>query len=417
MREAKVELFAFGGRMRAARRRSVPRRHLRWSLLGIVLSGGMAMYGYADPIEGNEPRERIDAKESMGMSDLPDAPAMGVAAGEFVGQVDGLSSRQQAAFAEGAVASGSISGTVLDIREAIVPGAKVALTVASRAGEPAIVRERVVLSGSDGRFSFADVTAGSYRIVISADGLETFVSDEIVLRVAEKYELPEIALPIGSATANVQVTVTEDQLAEEQVQAAVQQRVLGVFPNFYTSFIWNAAPLKPRHKFQLAIRSTTDPISFLTTGVIAGVDQARDRFPGYGQGMQGYAKRYGAAYGDSFIGRMIGGAILPSLFHQDPRYFYKGSGSISSRLGHALASAVICRGDNGKWQPNYSHVLGNFAAGEISNLYRPEEDRGVGLAINNALIHTGGNAVANVMREFVLRGFTTKVPSYAIGKQ
>jgi hypothetical protein len=175
--------------------------------------------------------------------------------------------------------------------------------------------------------------------------------------------------------------------------------------------------MKPKHKFQLTIRSTTNPIAFLTAGIIAGEEQARDRFPGYGQGMEGYAKRYGAAYGDNVVGRMIGGAILPSLFHQDPRYFYKGSGSISSRLGHALASAVICRGDNGKWQPNYSHVLGNFAAGGISNLYRPDGDRGVGLAINNALIHTGGNAVANVVREFVLRGFTTKVPDYAKGKQ
>ncbi len=91
---------------------------------------------------------------------------------------------------------------------------------------------------------------------------------------------------------------------------------------------------------------------------------------------------------------MLGSAVFPSLLHQDPRYFYQGTGSVTSRIWHALSSAIICRGDNGRRQFNYSHVLGNFAAGGISNLYRPEEDRGVGLTVENALLHTATNAAA-----------------------
>lgn len=118
-----------------------------------------------------------------------------------------------------------------------------------------------------------------------------------------------------------------------------------------------------------------------------------------------------------FIGRMLGAAVFTSLFHQDPRYFYQGSGSIRSRAWHALSAAIICRGDNGHSQFNYSHILGNLAAGGISNFYRPAPNRGFSLAINNALLHTAANASGNLVREFGLRRITTKVPSYAKGKQ
>ena len=311
--------------------------------------------------------------------------------------------------APSAVGTATISGIVLDIREALVPGAHVTLT--DKAG----TEERSTTSANDGSFLFSDVPAGNYEIRIAAAGLLTFISDIIPIRNEERYQLPHIALPVV-AEFDVEVTVTEDQLAEEQVHLAIKQRTLGVIPNFYTSFIWNAAPLKARHKFHLATRSVIDPMTFVTTLAIAGEEQYRNKYPDYGDGAEGFAKRFGAAYGDVVIGRMIGGAILPSLFRQDPRYFYQGTGSITSRAWHAVSSAVICRGDNGRLQPNYSHVLGNFAAGGISNLYRPDDDRGVGLAINNALLHTAANAASNLLREFVLRGITTNVPGYAKGK-
>jgi hypothetical protein len=153
-----------------------------------------------------------------------------------------------------------------------------------------------------------------------------------------------------------------------------------------------------------------DPVAFVAAGGLAAVEQYHNTFPGYGSGATGYAKRYGAAYADGAIDRFLGSALLPTLFHQDPRYFYKGNGSVSSRALYAVKSTVITRGDNGQLQPNYSHVLGNFAAAGISNLYRSPQDRTASLTFRNGLIITATNAVTNLVREFVLRKFTGNVP-------
>jgi hypothetical protein len=277
--------------------------------------------------------------------------------------------------------------------------------------------ERVETADDTGFFSFKNLPAGTYRIRITATDLEPYESYEITLHPRENRQLPIIALPIATSTENIQVTVTEEQIAAGQISAQIQQRVFGIFPNFYTSFLWDAAPLKPKQKFRLALRSALDPVTFFTPTTLAGIQQARDTYPDYGQGAAGYAKRYAANYGDLFIGRMLGSAVFPSLFHQDPRYFYQGTGSITSRTWHALSFAFICRGDNGRRQFNYSHILGNFAAGSISNLYRPEENRGVGLTVENALLHTATNALGNLAREFALKNITHKIPAYAKGKQ
>ena len=106
---------------------------------------------------------------------------------------------------------------------------------------------------------------------------------------------------------------------------------------------------------------------------LAGIEQAQNHFSGYGQGAEGYGKRFGAGYADTVAGTFIGGAILPSLLKQDPRYFYKGTGSKPSRFRMRIANALICKGDNGRWQTNYSNILGSLAAGGISNLYYPSK--------------------------------------------
>ena len=152
-----------------------------------------------------------------------------------------------------------------------------------------------------------------------------------------------------------------------------------------------------------------DPVSFLVIGGVAGVQQSQNNFPGYGQGAQGYAKRYAASYGDLLSGTLIGSAILPSLLKQDPRYFYKGTGSKRSRILYALANAVICKGDNGHWQTNYSGILGSLAAGGLSNLYYPAEDRnGARLTFENAAIGIGTSGALNLVEEFVVKKFTPK---------
>jgi hypothetical protein len=252
-------------------------------------------------------------------------------------------------------------------------------------------------------------------LTIDSAGLHGFSSDAFELTSGETKDFPPTALRIASTSTEVQVFASSHQVAQAQVQLAEKQRVLGIVPNFYSSYIWNAAPLTPRLKFDLAFRSVTDPVAFLLAGGVAGVEQSHNTFPGYGSGPEGYAKRYGAAYADNVIGRMLGSAVLPSLFHQDPRYFYKGTGSIKSRALYAIGATFIARGDNGHLQPNYSHILGNFAAAGISNLYRTQGDRTTTLTLRNGFIITGTNAVGNVVREFLLKGLT-KVPAFAQGQ-
>ena len=153
------------------------------------------------------------------------------------------------------------------------------------------------------------------------------------------------------------------EIAQEQLNIEEKQRVLGVFPNYYVSYDPDPEPLSTRQKFQLAWKTSIDPVTWILSGGFAGVEQASNTFPGYGQGAQGYGKRFGANYADGLSDTLIGGAIFPSLFKQDPRYFYKGTGSIRSRALYAIANSVICKGDNGRWQPNYSAILGGLAAG------------------------------------------------------
>jgi hypothetical protein len=207
--------------------------------------------------------------------------------------------------------------------------------------------------------------------------------------------------------------MTPVEIAEAEIKDEEKQRVLGVIPNFYVTYNPSAAPLRPKQKFELAWKLTIDPVNFGVTAAIAGIEQATNDFEGYGQGAQGYGKRLGAAYADSVTGTFIGQAILPSVFKQDPRYFYKGTGTRRARVFYAIANSVICKGDNGHWQPNYSAVLGNLAAGGISNLYYPENDRDVVLTFENTLISIGATAANNLLQEFVVRKLTRNAPKYA----
>jgi hypothetical protein len=180
-----------------------------------------------------------------------------------------------------------------------------------------------------------------------------------------------------------------------------------VIPNFYVVYDHDAAPLTTKLKFQLALRTFFDPVTLVGIGVLAGLNQAGDT-PDYGQGMQGYGKRYGSAAADGFTDIMIGGAILPSLLHQDPRYFYQGTGTNKSRLLHALSSPFVCKGDNGQWQPNYSSLGGDLASAGLSNLYYPASNRGVSQTFENFIVGTGERMLGTVIQEFVIRKLTTK---------
>lgn len=293
---------------------------------------------------------------------------------------------------------GSIYGSVKDTNGGLVVGAGVTLAVEGKKSQ------NTLLTDSAGSFSFTGLEPGNYRVTIASKGFATWVGPEIVLPPGAKYQLPEVALHIATVNTDVEVVFSRHDLAEEEVKAQEKQRVLGVFPNFYTSYVWNAVPLTSRQKYRLALRTSIDPIAFVAAGVTAGIEQWQNYFSGYGQGSVGYAKRFGASYADGFISTVIGAAVLPSLFHQDPRYFYKGTGSVTSRALYAVSTVAICKGDNGHWQPNYSNVLGNLASAGISNLYYPASNRnGARVTVDNALIGTGEGAISALIQEFVLR--------------
>lgn len=334
---------------------------------------------------------------------LPDAPGV-----EAPAEVAGNDPATNGPVSE--KASATISGTVMDSNGSEVEGARVELDGRTGSGM------RVLQTAADGQFTFAGLPPGAFRLTVTGPGMGTVVTPEIKLHAGDFRIVPQITLSVAATSSEIRVVGDREELAEQQVQIAVQQRVIGIFPNFYSSYDWNAPPMGAKQKFQLAFRAVSDPMAFLGAGVVAGLEQGYDVFPGYGQGVQGYSKRFGAAYANDVSGRMFSSAIFPSLFHQDPRYFYRGSGSIRSRALYAISAAVIARGDNGHWQPNYSEILGNFAAGGLSNVYYPSASRGVSLTVTNALIETAGRAGTNLVREFVLRGLTSKVPGYANGK-
>lgn len=335
---------------------------------------------------------------SIHESPLPDAPEPQRASGP------GVASDPQTGGA-------TVTGTVLDTNRDVLQGAHVAL-----AGRPGSA-VRTVESGMNGQFAFTGLPPDVYTLTVTANGMNSFTSSAIRLRAGEDYIVPSVTLSVSAVSTSVTVTAgTEAQLSEQQVRIAEGQRVAGVFPNFYSTFDWNAPPMLAKQKFQLSIRSIIDPVSFLTIAGVAGGEQYRNIFPGYGGGLEGYGKRYGAALANHVSGNLLGRAVYPAIFHQDPRYFYKGKGTIRERAFYAIAAAVIARSDDGRWKPNYSQVLGNFSAAGLSNLYYPAADRGAPLVLFNGLAGTGADAVSNLIREFLLKGITSHVPRGANGQ-
>ncbi len=304
---------------------------------------------------------------------------------------------------------GSIHGVVVDRDGTVCEGAHITLLQAGQATRSAI-------SDSGGSFDFGDVPQGAFQLTVSGSGFATQIITGL-LQAGESYQTPPVRLLISTAASEVRVTASQEEIAQEQFKEEEEQRVLGIIPNFYVSYVPNAPPLTPRQKFHLAWRSSIDPITFVASGFFAGIEQADDSYSGFGEGAEGYAKRYGANYADELIGTMLGGAVLPSLLKQDPRYFYKGTGTKRSRALYAVANAVICKGDNGHWQPDYSALIASVAAGGISNLYYPAADRnGVSLTFENAGVGFAYSAVENLFQEFVVRKLTPKIPHYGSSK-
>ena len=301
--------------------------------------------------------------------------------------------------------SGSIAGTVADTDNAFLPGATVQL-------ESRDTKTRLsATTDASGSFRFGRLAPGQYVVTIAAKGFAAWhIEDVLVVHEGESVALPQVQLGVEGITTNVSAITLED-LAEEQITAEEHQRILGILPNFYVSYVPNAAPLTRKQKFKLALVVSTDPVTFFTTGVTAGIEDWQGDFSGYGVGFAGYAERYAATYGDRLSSTFLGAALFPSLLHQDPRYFYRGHGKVVTRALYAISTTVVCKGDNGKWQPNFSNVLGNLGSAGISTLYYPASERhSVQVTVDNTLLGVATGAFGTLFQEFLLKHVTKGVP-------
>jgi hypothetical protein len=295
--------------------------------------------------------------------------------------------------------SAGIVGTATDTDGGLIPGANVTID------GPTPADHHTAIADSSGVFTLTDLhPAVTYHLSVSAVGFASWNSKDLLLTPGEELDLKEIPLTVGAVETSVSA-ITIEELATEQVKIEEQQRLFGVIPNFYVEYDRQFAPLSAKLKYQLAFKASTDAFTLGAAAFLAGIDQAADT-PAYVQGAKGYGQRIGAVYAQGVSGILIGGAILPSLLHQDPRYFYQGTGTKKSRALHAASAPFIARGDNGRWQPNYSSLGGDFASSALTNLYYPASDRGPGLVFSNALIATGGRVANALAQEFLLHKFT-----------
>lgn len=310
-------------------------------------------------------------------------------------------SATQQAMPQAPQAQGTVTGVVIDDDKAEIPGATVQLTI------EATSEKRLAVADSEGRFSFAGVPPGRFTLRVNAAGMNVGGGSG-VLKPGQQMELPTIVLHAG-ASVTVEVNPkTNQEIAELQVKAAEEQRLFGFAPNYFVVYSFDAPPLTKGQKWSLTYKTMIDPLTFVIVGGFAGIEQASNSYPGFGQGAQGYGKRFGALYASTAIGNTLGGYVFPVIFKQDPRYFYKGTGTVKKRALYALSTAFIARGDNGKWQPAYGEFAADFATGALSNLYYAKSDRqGATLTVENSLVAIGFTGVGNLFQEFFLRKLST----------
>jgi len=296
----------------------------------------------------------------------------------------------------------AISGSVVD-----AVGASIAQATVRLSADDGLSKGEVRTNDA-GTFAFAELEPGTYRMSFAAEGFSTRVLD-LTLRPDETVQLPPTVLSVAGFSDDVTVRPAQTAIAEAQVQAAETQRIAGLFPNYLANYDRNAAPLNVRQKFDLTWKSLIDPVAFVMIGVDSGLGQMRGMNPGFGGGAQGFAKRYASAFSESITHGIIAKVILPTVFTQDPRYFYKGEGTARSRAVYAASRSVICRGDNKRPQACYSSVLGRLASGALANLYLPPADRNsAGMVFENAALSTAENALDNLLQEFVARKLTRR---------
>jgi Carboxypeptidase regulatory-like domain len=304
-------------------------------------------------------------------------------------------------FATANTITGNILGTVVDTSDDPIPGANVVLQ--GPAGD-----RLTAVTKDDGGFAFNQAPSGvTYQITVTAEGFADWNSS-ITVEPGRNNTLSEIKLRILAVQRAVTVSYSSKEVAAQQLKAEEQQRVLGFIPNMYVVYEPHPEPLTTRMKFHMAYKDLTHPVFSIRTAAWAGVQQARNNPDGWRQGAEGYSKRLGAGFVDGVTGSLISNAILPSLLHQDPRYFYQGSGTKKSRALHAMLAPFVCKGDNGAWQPNYSQWGGSLIGYSIATAYYPSSDRNAGHVFQTFGIDMGLHVVGSLAQEFIFAKFTSR---------
>ena len=297
--------------------------------------------------------------------------------------------------------TGRILGTVVDISDDPVPDAAVVLQGPAGNRLAAVTKE-------DGSFAFPNVTPGIvYQVTVTAEGFAEW-SSSIAVEPGQEKTLADIKLRILAVQRAVTVSYSEKEVAAQEFKAEEQQRIFRFIPNTYVTYEPHPEPLTAGMKFQMAYKSLTNPVFSARTAAWAGVQQAADTPDQWRQGVKGYGKRLGAGFADATTEGLIGNAILPSLLHQDPRYFYQGSGTKKSRALHAILAAFICKGDNGKTQPNYSTWGGSLISSSIALSYYPSSDRNAQHVFKNFGIGMGLHVGGGVVQEFIFNKLTSR---------
>ena len=297
--------------------------------------------------------------------------------------------------------TGSILGTVVDTSDDPIPGATVVLQEGSGDRLTAVTKE-------DGTFAFQQAKPGTtYQISVAAQGFADWTSS-VSVAAGQQKTLTDVKLRILAVQRAVTVSYSSKEVATQQLRVEEQQRVLRFIPNIYVVYEPHPEPLTASMKFHLAYKSLTSPVFFARTTAWAGVQQARDNPHEWRQGAEGYSKRLGAGFVDATTGSLISNAILPSLLHQDPRYYYQGTGTKWSRARHAMLAAFICKGDNGAWQPNYSQMGGSLIGYSIATAYYPSSNRNAGHVFQTFGIDMGLHAFGSLAQEFILDKFTSR---------
>ena len=180
-----------------------------------------------------------------------------------------------------------------------------------------------------------------------------------------------------------------------------EHHILWIIPNYRSDDSKSQIqPLTSGGKVQLALEDSFDPSAFLVAGFFAGTAMAQDQYHAFGQGAKGFAKYYGGAFADQAVGNFMTEGLMPSVLHQDPRYFNKGKGGFWKRTGYAISREFVTRNDEGRNVFNTSEILGNGIAAGIANAYYPAADRTAGKTLNKWGQQLYLDTAFNVMKEF-----------------